>query len=80
MDNRYYRVVVECGHVGRGKAIEITRYFRANDAIECFLSVLRMPRSKKKSDSVKLVEPINSDGYLQGKKAEERNYYLHKFG
>lgn len=76
MDTRYYRVIVECGHVGCGKKIEITRYFKANDAIQCYLSALYMPRSKKKPDSVKLIEPIEIKEYLVGKQAEKSNCYL----
>lgn len=79
MDTRYYRVIVECGHVGCGKKIEITRFFKANDAIQCYLSALYMPRSKKKPNSVKLIEPIEIKEYLEGKQAEESNYYLNIF-
>lgn len=69
-------MVLECGHVGNRKSIEITRYFKDYDVINVYLSALNMPRSKKKSDTVKIVKKISYEEYLKGKLLENENLYL----
>lgn len=79
IEKKYYMVVVECGHVGCGKSIEITRYFQDSDIIHAYLAARWMPRSKKKESSVKEVRHITLQDYLTGKREEERNYYLNTY-
>ena len=78
MESNYYRVIIICGHVGCGKSIEITRYFIASNTTECYISALSMPRSKKCSDSVKLIQQVNFIEYIDGKQQEAVNLYLRK--
>jgi len=73
---KYYLVVVECGHVGAGKCLEVTRYFQGYNLVSTYLSTLYMPRSKKKTDSIKLIKEISYEEYVQGKKLEKENSYL----
>lgn len=77
---KYYRVIVGCGHVGKRRMIEITRYFEAENLLQCYDSAFFMPRSKKKPNCIKLIEEISFQEYLNGKKEEEINYYLNTYG
>jgi hypothetical protein len=43
----YFQVIIACGHLGRGREVEITRYFQANNALEAWESAMVMPRAKK---------------------------------
>lgn len=72
----YFKIVVNCGHVGARKAIEVTRYFKGEDAVSCYFDAFFMPRSKKKRDCVKLVEIITQEEYFRGKEVERANPYL----
>lgn len=76
MKNKYYRVIVACGHVGSGRSIEITRYFEAESAVKCYIDAYYMPRAKKNNDCVKLVEEIAYLEYSRSRNEESSNYYL----
>lgn len=76
---KYYELIVECGHVGMGKSLEVTRYFEADSVLSAFVSAKNMPRSKKKASSVKRVIEITYSEYLLGKLSEEQNNYLNTF-
>jgi len=73
---KYYRIIIACGHLGHKRSVEITRYFEADDIMECYCSSFWMPRSKKKVDCVKLVTPIEYEEYIRGKASELSNPYL----
>ncbi len=64
----YFRLVVENGHVGAGKALDSVRYFRAENAVDVFGWAARSPRAKRKSvaGGVKLVQPITREEYEKG--------------
>jgi len=76
MTNRYFRVIIACGHVGTGRSIEITRYFEADNVVKCYMDAYYIPRSKKSNDCVKLVKEIDFQEYSIGKEDESMNYYL----
>ena len=76
MENRYFRAIIACGHVGARRTIEITRYFEADNVLQCYVTALIMPRSKKKPNCVKLIEEIDFFEYFVGKEKEKDNYYL----
>ncbi|GEQ23409.1 hypothetical protein CBU02nite_39150 [Clostridium butyricum] len=76
MNKKYYLIIVESGHVGAGKSIEISRYFEDFSLAAAYYSASNMPRSKKKSNSIKLVQEISYEQYCQGKLSENLNQYL----
>ena len=74
----FFKVIVACGHVGRGREIEVTRYFQAESVFDAWESALHMPRAKKGHGGrcVRKIEKINLMQYLSGKIAEAENPYL----
>ncbi len=74
----YYRLVLENGHMGAGKSIDTVRYFRAENPVDLFSAVARIPRVKGKGSAtgVKLIEPITRDQYEQGVAMTQDNPYL----
>lgn len=76
---KYYELIVECGHVGMGRSLEVTRYFQADSVLSAFESAKDMPRSKKRASSVKQVVEISYSDYLLGKSEEKENSYLNTF-
>lgn len=73
---KFFLVVVDCGHVGTRRSIEIDRYFKDYDIISVYHSAIIMPRCKKKSSSIKYVKEISYDDYVLGKIKESTNLYL----
>lgn len=76
MEERYYKVIIACGHIGHGGSLEVTRYFKAFNTLDCYTSAFHMPRAKKKCDSIKLIEQISLEQYTMGKQTEDENPYL----
>ena len=73
----YFRVVVECGHVGAGKSFEAVRYWQAKNATHALSSASALPRAKRKNLTVvKSVVPITRQEYALGLKEEAFNPYL----
>ncbi|MBN2208070.1 MAG: hypothetical protein JW759_02070 [Candidatus Coatesbacteria bacterium] len=73
----YFKVVVECGHVGAGKSIEAVRYWQAKSLSEALSSASALPRAKRKSmRSVKSVIPISKREYVLGLRVEADDPYL----
>ncbi|HUT03195.1 MAG TPA: hypothetical protein VM163_04825 [bacterium] len=73
----YFKVVVECGHVGAGKSVETVRYWHARSVSHALFSASGLPRAKKKNLTVvKSVVPITRDEFDVGLKEEASNPYL----
>ena len=73
----YFKVVVECGHVGAGKSLETVRYWQAKSASHALLSASFLPRAKRKNlSAVKSVIPISREEFDVGLKEESSNPYL----
>lgn len=72
----YYEVIVSCGHLGNRRSVDITRYFQAEDIVECYQSGFYMPRSKKNNTCIKQIRVINYNEYISGKEKEKDNPYL----
>ena len=64
----FYKIVVECGHVGAGKTFDVVRYFQGNNIHEIIRKARKLPRvkSKKSSKAIKLIKNISEDEYLAG--------------
>lgn len=78
----YFQVIVACGHIGKGREIEVTRYFKADSAIDAWDSAMIMPRAKKQQGSrcVRSVIEVDSMQFIKGKMAEMNDPYLQKGG
>jgi len=76
---KYYAVTVLCGHVGAGRSVEITRYFKDYDILSAYFSAKYAPRSKKSPTCVKEVRQISFEEYCEGKLREQMNPYLNTF-
>jgi len=79
MEEKYYLIVLQCGHVGRKNSVEVARYFKDFDILDAYISAKEMPRSKKKNTSVKTVKEISYEDYIYGKEQEKSNPYLNTF-
>lgn len=79
MKEKYYFIVLQCGHVGHRNSLEVTRYFKDLDILDAYISAKEMPRSKKKNSSVKVVKEISYEDYIVGKEQEKNNPYLNIF-
>lgn len=79
MEEKYYLIILECGHVGHHNALEVARYFKDSDILDAYVCAREMPRSKKKNASVKIVKQISYDDYMLGKQSEKENIYLNTF-
>ena len=74
----YYRLIIEGGHMGAGKAAEMVRYFRADNPVNLYSMAARIPRAKGKTygTGVKLIEKITRDQYEDGLAKAGCNPYL----
>jgi len=73
----YFRVIVECGHVGAGKSFEAVRYWQAKSTTHALSSASGLPRAKRKNLTVvKSVVPITRREYDLGLREEASNPYL----
>lgn len=77
MENKYYAVTTKCGHVGRGKFIEITFPVVASNGKEAAFTARYMPRVKHdlKYAIVDCVE-VSYDEYLNLNEINDNNPYL----
>ncbi|UCF31894.1 MAG: hypothetical protein JSV26_05695 [bacterium] len=76
----YYRMVIEGGHLGAGKATEMVRYFRSDDPVDLFSTAARMPRAKGKTfgTGVKLIERITREQFEEGISRNRIDPYLRR--
>ena len=73
----FFKVVVECGHVGAGKCHEAVRYWQAKNASQALCSAAALPRAKRKNLTVvKSVVPISQREYDIGLREEASDSYL----
>ena len=74
----YYKAIIECGHMGAGKAVDTVRYFRADNTVDLFSAAARIPRAKGKTlgTGVKLLEKISHEEYTRGLEETRSNPYL----
>lgn len=72
----FYKVIVECGHLGANNACEITRFIEESSIVEALSSLRSMPRVKSKGSlkSVKFLQEITREEYLQGIKNFKKRF------
>jgi hypothetical protein len=78
MGDMYYRLILEGGHMGAGKSVDMVRYFRSDDPVDLFSMAARAPRAKGKTfgTGVKLIEKITRDQFEEGLAKSVNNPYL----
>lgn len=74
----YFKLILENGHVGAGRALETVRYFRADSMVDVFGLAARLPRvkGKERGAGVKLVQPVSREEYLKGIREMSTDGYL----
>ncbi len=65
----FFKVILECGHVGAGNCHEITKFIESKDPVTAFQIAGRMGMVKKKKGlrGVKLLKRISPEEYMYGK-------------
>lgn len=71
----YYKVIMECGHIGAGNNHEKTWYIKGTDTVSALKTATRLPGVKKKHtlNSVKLIKEITRDDYKNGLSVKRRS-------
>jgi len=74
----FYKIVIECGHVGAGKGFDVVRYFQGENLPDVMTVVRKMPRVKAKrtSKAIKLIKSITEKEYRAGLNIQDTNPYL----
>ncbi len=74
----YFKMILECGHVGAGRSLETVRYFRGESPVDMFSIAARVPRAKGKDrgTGVKLVQSVSRDEYIKGIQQAAGDRYL----
>ncbi len=74
----YFKLILEGGHVGAGKALDTVRYFRAENTVDAFELANRVPRVKGKSlgTGVKLIQQVSIEEYREGLRKTSADPYL----
>lgn len=64
----YYKVIMECGHIGAGNNHEKIWFIKGRDPVSVLKTATRLPGVKKKHtlNSVKLIQEITRDDYRNG--------------
>jgi len=81
LGKRYFKILLDCGHVGNGNSIEVARYVTAKDCVDALTLGNRMPRVKRKHErtgTIRVTEISYSD-YCAGKKSESVHSYRHTY-
>lgn len=70
----FYKVIMECGHIGAGNNFEKAWFIRGKNPLEAVMTATRLPGVKKKDSigSVKLVQKITRSEYIKGIIAKRR--------
>lgn len=73
----YFKLILDGGHVGAGKALETVRYFRGENPVDMFSMAARIPRVKGKDRGlgVKMVQTVSRDEYMKGIKQADSDQY-----
>jgi hypothetical protein len=77
MEKRYFKILLEYGHLGNRNSVEVERYITAKNCVEALLLGNRMPRVKrkrKKTGAVRVIE-IDYQEYLKGRQLELEHTY-----
>ncbi len=74
---KYYEVIAKCGHVGRGKYIEISFPVYSENGSEAAQKILKHSKVKKQlKDAIKDVYEIDYERYIELRKKNSEDVYL----
>ena len=73
----YFKVVLECGHVGTGKSFEMVRYFEADDAVTLYNRLKHYPamKAKKCGVDIDMIRVATKEEYNAGCKKDRMDCY-----
>jgi len=75
---KYFIVTAKCGHVGKGKYIEVEFPTISTSKMEAAQAVLKAGKVKKHlKNAISSVCEINEDEYLEVKESFDNNKYIH---
>jgi hypothetical protein len=78
LKKRYFKILLDYGHLGNGNSLEVARYVTAKNCVDALFLGNRMPRVKRKREKtgvIKVIE-ISYSEYLKGQKKEANHAYL----
>ena len=77
----FFKVILDGGHMGAGKAGEIVRFFEAHDAMDLFELLQAFPgmKSKDSGRGIKLIERIDEAAFNEGRAEERKDPYNTRF-
>jgi len=67
MKKRYFKILLDYGHMGNGNSLEVVRYIQAKNCVDALVIGNRMPRVKRKGEktgTLRVIEISSSDYYL----------------
>lgn len=74
---RYYEVLTKCGHVGKGKYIDVLLYVRAENGSEAAQIAKSLPRVKRDlTNAISSVRQITATEYAIGRETNRTSPYL----
>ena len=75
---KYFIVIAKCGHVGKGKYIEVEFPTISSSKTNAAKSVLQAGKVKKQlKNAISAVYEVNEDEYLEVKERFENDSYIH---
>lgn len=78
MKKRYFKILLEYGHLGNGNSLELARYVTAKNCVDALLLGNRMPgvkRKREKTGAIKVIEVSYSE-FLAGLKNKAAQSHL----
>jgi len=72
LKKRYFKILLDYGHLGNKNSLEVARYVEAENCVDAFTAGNRMPGVKRKGEktgTIRVVE-ISYNEYCMGQKTE----------
>jgi hypothetical protein len=72
LKKRFFKILLDYGHLGNGNSLEVARYVTAKNCVDAFFLGNRMPRVKRKREktgTIRVIE-ISYCEYIVGLKNE----------
>lgn len=81
MKKRYFKILLDYGHLGNKNSLEVARYVKAKDCVEAFTLGNRMPGVKRKGEKTGTirVKEISYSEYCMGQKTGADTLYLNTY-
>ena len=74
----YFKVIIESGHIGPGKANETVYYVEADSTVDLFAMMKSQLALKSKGSAITMVKPVDAQEYETEKiVAWKREYISH---